>query len=248
MPSTTWPKRWKKEYQTVIPKKSSPVDPNECRNISCTNLFSKILETFVLNALLSEVQMEDFQYGGIKSTGVNNFLVDMWNEILSGLESNKSAINIMAVDFSKAFNRLKHQACLKALVRRGASNQTVRMIFNFLSGRTMVIRNGFTESKERIVTGGSPQGTKLGNIFLCLTVEGIHETFFTNNMLNVVDVEQDLSPVRNPASQEVYDSPQAAVPMQHRREELHSTPCLNEIINANFKKKRNSMYITRTIA
>ena len=38
-----------------------------------------------------------------------------------------------------------------------------------------MVRNGFKESSVRHVTGGSPQGTKLGNVLFCLTVEGIHE-------------------------------------------------------------------------
>ena len=67
MPTSSWPSRWKKEYQTVIPKKTAPTDANECQNLSCTNLFSKVLETYVLDCLLSEVDLSDFQYGGILS-------------------------------------------------------------------------------------------------------------------------------------------------------------------------------------
>ena len=115
--------------------------------------------------------------GGIKGSGVNHFLVHMWNEIMLGLDEEKSAVNLMSVDFSKAFNRLQHQACLSALARRGASNQSLKMVFNFLHERTMVVKNGFKESKERKVTGGSPQGTKFGNLLFCLTVEGIHEVW-----------------------------------------------------------------------
>ena len=73
----------------------------------------------------SEVDVSDLQYGGIKGTGVNNFLARMWDEILNGLEEQKTAITLMSVDFSKAFNRMQHQACLKSLARRGASNQSI---------------------------------------------------------------------------------------------------------------------------
>ena len=79
-----------------------------------------MLETFVLEALLSEVDLSNIQYGGIKGTGVNHFLVKMWDEIMNGLEQDKAAVNLMAVDFSKAFNRLDHRACLNSpLARRG---------------------------------------------------------------------------------------------------------------------------------
>ena len=82
MPTTEWPRSWKKEFQTIIPKKNSPDNANECRNLSCTNLFSKVLETFVLESIQSEIDTSSLQYGGIKGSGVNHFLVHMWNEIL----------------------------------------------------------------------------------------------------------------------------------------------------------------------
>ena len=47
----TWPTEWKKEYVTVIPKIPQAQDPSECRNISCTNFFSKLHESFVLQWL-----------------------------------------------------------------------------------------------------------------------------------------------------------------------------------------------------
>lgn len=40
-----WPIQWKTEFVTVIPKGPSPTEPGQCRNISCTNFFSKILGT-----------------------------------------------------------------------------------------------------------------------------------------------------------------------------------------------------------
>ena len=46
-----WPDIWKAESVTIIPKKPKPETLNETRNISCTPLFSKVLEYFVLEKL-----------------------------------------------------------------------------------------------------------------------------------------------------------------------------------------------------
>ena len=43
-----WPCVWKREFVTVIPKGPNPEGLGQCRNISCTNLFSKVLESFML--------------------------------------------------------------------------------------------------------------------------------------------------------------------------------------------------------
>ena len=64
--SLAWPDIWKFETVTVIPKNSSPSSPAELRNLSCTPLFSKVLETFVLERIKSEVTLSRNQYGGIK--------------------------------------------------------------------------------------------------------------------------------------------------------------------------------------
>ena len=41
--SGRWPKSWKTEHLTIIPKMPNPSGLSECRNISCTSVFSKIL-------------------------------------------------------------------------------------------------------------------------------------------------------------------------------------------------------------
>ena len=43
-----WPLVWKREFVTVIPKGLNPESLGQCRNISCTNLFSNVLESFML--------------------------------------------------------------------------------------------------------------------------------------------------------------------------------------------------------
>ena len=50
-----WPSKWKKEHLTVIPKVPNPTDLSQCRNISCTSAFSKILENQVLLKLRKEL-------------------------------------------------------------------------------------------------------------------------------------------------------------------------------------------------
>ena len=53
----TWPDMWRQETQTIIPKLPSPDSFDQLRNLSCTNLLSKLLETYVLDKLKEEVQL-----------------------------------------------------------------------------------------------------------------------------------------------------------------------------------------------
>ena len=148
-----WPRIWKQEFVTVIPKCRTPSGLGNLRNISCPMLPSKIYESFVLNWLSSEVTCKKNQYGGVKGCGVGHLLVDMWDHICTSLEDARAAVNITAVDYAKAFNRLSFQHCLEAFVRKGASSELLQLLATFLSNRTMSVRVNNTWSDPRTVYG-----------------------------------------------------------------------------------------------
>ena len=91
------------ETVTVIPKNSAPSQLSELRNLSCTPLFSKVLESFLLSRLKDEIKLSVNQYGGIKGCSTDHFLIDTWNTILNSLDDGVSAANLISVDFKKAF-------------------------------------------------------------------------------------------------------------------------------------------------
>ena len=45
--------------------------------------------------------------------------------MLKGLEEERACVSLMSIDFSKAFNRMGHQACISALARMGGSTQII---------------------------------------------------------------------------------------------------------------------------
>ena len=176
-----WPDSWKNETVYLIPKKTSPMKLAELRNISCTPLFSKVLETFLLDKLKEETSLSNNQYGGTKGCGPNHFLIDAWNDILTNLEDPRAAVNLLSVDFEKAFNRLDHHACLRSLLAAGATPSTVELISAFLYNRTMQVKIGQCLSTKRFVPRGSPQGSILGNYLFCATTDRLGEDLHRRN-------------------------------------------------------------------
>ena len=77
-----WPHIWKREYVTPIPKVTSPSSYNELRNISCTTVFSKVLEYFVLKRAKEEVAPRPNQFGGIAGSSTSHYLISVWNDLL----------------------------------------------------------------------------------------------------------------------------------------------------------------------
>ena len=129
-----WPQQWKKETVTVIPKGQTPQDFSDYRNLSCTALFSKVLEAIVLEKINTEVNVDRVQFGGTKRCGIEHLLIEAWDRILNHLDDNRASANLSSIDYAKAFNCMQHQACLKAFQRKGASQHTINIIACFLSG------------------------------------------------------------------------------------------------------------------
>ena len=162
-----WPTLWKTETVTLIPKNSAPEGLAQLRNLSCTPLFSKLLESFILGTLKQKVKLTRNQFGGIKGVGVNHFLAETWDQVLSSLEDCNAAVSLMSIDFEKAFNRMDHRHCITSLQALGADEGDIQLVQAFLHGRRMQVKVGKTRSVPRTVPGGSPQGSILGNFLFC---------------------------------------------------------------------------------
>ena len=166
-----WPASWKTEHLTIIPKIPNPVDLSECRNISCTSIFSKVLEGQVLIKLRGELAPDPMQYGGIPKCGVEHMLLELWERVLSGMEGGKNAAVMLGVDYEKAFNRMEHSACIEQLKLLGASPGSISLVGAFLEKRTMRITIDGHTSEPVSIQRGSPQGSVLGCLLYCATTQ-----------------------------------------------------------------------------
>ena len=192
--SHSWPKYWKEETMIIIPKCKNPTSYAELRNLSCTPLLSKILESFVLQRLKKEIKEDLSQYGSTKGCGTEHYLMQSWNHILESLDDGVSAANLISIDFSKAFSSLDHAKCLDMFKRRGASEHSIQMLHAFLEDRRMSVKIGDTMSTPLPINGGSPQGTLLGNlIFIVATSEIDKDISYSNTTEETVPQPTEVS-------------------------------------------------------
>ena len=145
----------------VIPKVPVPQTPGECRNVSCTNFLSKLYKSFVLEWSRELVNPKPNQYGGEKKCSSAHFLIDAIDDLTSALEDNRNACIVTNIDFSNAFNRLKHSACLHAFMEKGASSEMLALLGSFMSGRKMSVRIGSEMSTFRPVKAGASRARYL---------------------------------------------------------------------------------------
>ena len=93
----------------------------------------------MLVKLRRELEPDRSQYGGIPKCGVEHLLLDLWEEILGGMEGGKSAAIILGVDYKKVFNRMEHSICLEQLWALGASDGSISLVRAFLENMRMQI-------------------------------------------------------------------------------------------------------------
>ena len=166
-----WPSAWKLETVKVIPKSSIPDSVKDLRNISCTPLFSKVLEFFVLKRLREHAKLSKAQFGGLKGVGIEHFLCETWHEILCNLEDKEAATSLVSIDFSKAFNRMDHSACIEALREKNVPGEVIGVVQAFLHDRRMQVHINGEMSKIENAPGGAPQGSVLGSELFCHTTD-----------------------------------------------------------------------------
>lgn len=102
-------------------------------------------------------------------------MIDAWDAILESLDQQGSVANLISIDFTKAFNRMGHQACVRALIEHDASVHMTRIVDSFLTQRMMVFKAGEAKSSPKLLRGGSPQGMLLGNFMFVIATNRLEE-------------------------------------------------------------------------
>ena len=202
--SGTIPKDWMLGRIVPIFKKGDRQDPGNYRPVSLTAVTCKVLESLIRDEIHQHLSANhlyaDCQHGFRPSRSCSAQLVEAFEDWSKDLEMN-SPVDVVYLDFQKAFDSVPHQRLLHKLKQYGVSGKLIAWIESFLnSRRQQVLLNGHS-SKWTNVASGVPQGSVLGPLLFLLYVNDIpevvhctlkmHDTKLYSSSLLQEDVWQD---------------------------------------------------------
>ncbi|EGT53782.1 hypothetical protein CAEBREN_30708, partial [Caenorhabditis brenneri] len=170
------PKAWKKSIVVPLNKKAKPKEPLDFRPISLTSHLCRIYERCLLSKILPVLEDLEFwsasQHGfRAKKSTVTNLLECMndWTEYLD----TKKQVDIIYLDFAKAFDRVDHELLMRKLENLKLNNHLLEWINEFLTGRSFRVKVGDALSQEKMVYCGVPQGSVLSPVLFGIYVNDI---------------------------------------------------------------------------
>ncbi|RMC15011.1 hypothetical protein DUI87_07190 [Hirundo rustica rustica] len=145
------PDNWKLANVTPIHKKGAKEDPGNYSPVSLTSVPGKIMEQFILSAITQNLQddqgIRPSQHGFRKgrSSCLTN-LITFYDQVTCLVDAGK-AVDVVYLDFSKAFDTVSHSILLNKLAARGLDRSTLCWVRNWLDGRA-----------ERVVVNSAASG------------------------------------------------------------------------------------------
>ena len=172
--SAEYPLKWKIEHQVPIPKLHPPETENDLRNIAKTSFLSKVFETFIAEFLLKAIEPHlDLNQCGLKGSSIVHYLIKLLHFVHSSLDTKKQQTVLATFfDLSKAYNRVDHSLVIEDLYDMKTPAWLLRIIFSYLSNRSMTLTFKGAQSSSQPLPTGIPQGAYLGGLIFIIKFNG----------------------------------------------------------------------------
>ena len=171
------PFQWKQANVVPVPKVKPPT-LQTLRPISLTPLLAKVAESFICKWVMNSIsaKLDPRQFGNRKGISTTHCIIDIYHHLISGADTPNNFSTLVLTDFSKAFDSIDHKIAIKRLLEFGVCPSIVKWIVSFLSERMQRVRYKQVVSDWQTLSGGVPQGTKLGPVIFLICINSALES------------------------------------------------------------------------
>ena len=129
------PENRKSAKVTAVHKKGSRQEPGNNRPISLTSVFCKTMERLVKGRLITHLEMNhligDTPHGFRNKRSCLTSLLDFYALVVDKYDTyNNKAIDLVFLDFQKAFDKVPHERLMLKLNAHGIQGDATRRILN----------------------------------------------------------------------------------------------------------------------
>ena len=170
------PEDWKTANVCPIFKKGSKNKAENYRPVSLTCICSKMMEHIIVSQINTHLKKNNilvpYQHGFREGLSCDTQLIKFIEELHKGATNCKS-VDVIVMDFAKAFDKVSHLRLMEKLSGYGIQGKTHRWISSWLTGRSqrVVLEGEMSESCP--VSSGVPQGSVLGPTLFLLYINDI---------------------------------------------------------------------------
>ena len=198
------PRQWKAAYILPVAKIATPLHPKDYRPISITPILSRITERIVVKDYVypsfhqSHPPNLDFsdQFAFQPSASTTAALVHLFHTVTNHLHSNPYVI-VYALDFSKAFDSVRHSAVLDKFSQLNIPDHIYNWIEAFFRHHSHCTKFGDEVSGFRDIQASIIQGSAIGPAAYVVTASDLRPLHRDNSMHKYADDTYLVVPASN---------------------------------------------------
>ena len=140
------------------------------RPITISPVISKIFEYCILHRFNEQLQSSNLQFG-FKQNSSCSHAIFLMKQVTDYFVNNSSSVYVASLDARKAFDRVNHVKLFKLLLEKGVSGRLVKVIHDWYSKTSIVVKWNEYSSEPMTVKSGIRQGGVLSPVLFNMYVD-----------------------------------------------------------------------------